>query len=89
MNREDQLFFQLVTIFHSSAMVAMGKIINPASGKIDRNLEQAQESIEMLIMLRDRMKGNLGSEQQKLIDSVLTELRLNFVDEKNKDQVNS
>jgi len=70
-------------------MVAMGKIINPASGKIDRNLEQAQESIEMLIMLRDRMKGNLGSEQQKLIDSVLTELRLNFVDEKNKDQVNS
>ena len=70
-------------------MVAMGKIINPASGKIDRNLDQAQEAIEMLMMIRDRMRGNLSTEQQKIVEGVLTELRLNFVDEKNKDQVSS
>jgi hypothetical protein len=41
MNKNDQLFIQLMYIFHSSAMVAMGKLKNPATDKIERNLEQA------------------------------------------------
>ena len=80
MNKNDQLFIQLVYIFHSSAMVAMGKLKNP---------EQAKQSIDLLEMIRDKTNGNLSSELQRTLDGFLTELRLNFVDEKNKDLVGS
>lgn len=89
MNKNDQLFIQLLYIFHSSAMVAMGKLKNPATDKIERNLEQAQQSIDLLEMIREKTKGNLAPELQRTLDGFLTELRLNFVDEKNKDLVGS
>ena len=89
MNKNDQLFIQLVYIFHSSAMVAMGKLKNPATDKIERDLEQAKQSIDLLEMIRDKTNGNLSSESQRTLDGFLTELRLNFVDEKNKDLVGS
>ncbi|MBK6445029.1 MAG: DUF1844 domain-containing protein [Bacteroidetes bacterium] len=89
MNKNDQLFIQLVYIFHSSAMVAMGKLKNPATDKIERDLEQAKQSIDLLEMIRDKTNGNLSSELQRTLDGFLTELRLNFVDEKNKDLVGS
>jgi len=89
MNKNDQLFIQLVYIFYSSAMVAMGKLKNPATDKIERDLEQAKQSIDLLEMIRDKTNGNLSSELQRTLDGFLTELRLNFVDEKNKDLVGS
>jgi len=89
MNKNDQSFIQLVYIFHSSAMVAMGKLKNPATDKIERDLEQAKQSIDLLEMIRDKTNGNLSSELQRTLDGFLTELRLNFVDEKNKDLVGS
>ncbi|MFN8145186.1 MAG: DUF1844 domain-containing protein [Bacteroidia bacterium] len=89
MNKNDQLFIQLVYIFHSSAMVAMGKLKNPATDKIERNLDQAQQSIDLLEMIREKTQGNLSPDLQKMLDNFLTELRLNFVDEKNKDLVGS
>lgn len=89
MNKNDQLFIQLMYIFHSSAMVAMGKLKNPATDKIERNLEQAQQSIDILEMIREKTKGNLSPDLQRTLDGFLTELRLNFVDEKNKDLIGS
>ncbi|MCC7233525.1 MAG: DUF1844 domain-containing protein [Bacteroidia bacterium] len=87
MNKYDQSFLQLVHIFHTSAMTAMGKLKNPATDKIERNLDQAREYIDIIEMLREKTKGNLNSDQQQLMEGILTDLRLNFVDEKNKDQV--
>ncbi|HRH66337.1 MAG TPA: DUF1844 domain-containing protein [Bacteroidia bacterium] len=89
MNKNDQLFIQLMYIFHSSAMVAMGKLKNPATDKIERNLDQAQQSIDILEMIREKTMGNLSPDLQRTLDGFLTELRLNFVDEKNKDLVGS
>jgi F0F1-type ATP synthase membrane subunit b/b' len=48
MNTEDQSFAQLLYIFYSSAMVALGKLKNPATDKIERNLDQAKQSIDIL-----------------------------------------
>jgi len=89
MQNDEQLFIHLVYIFHSSAMVAMGKLKNPATDKIERDLDQAKQSIDILEMLKEKTKGNLSAELSSLLDKFLTELRLNFVDERNKDKVKS
>jgi hypothetical protein len=85
MNKNDQLFFQLLYIFHTSAMQSLGKLKNPVTDKIERNLEQAKHSIELLEMLKDITRGNLTAESDKALNGFLTELRLNYVDEMNKD----
>jgi hypothetical protein len=83
----DQLFLQLILIFHQNAMIAMGKLKNPVTDKIERDLEQAKQSIDMLEMIREKTKNNLSAEESRTIDHVLTELRLNFVDESNKQTI--
>ena len=89
MDTKDQLFTQLMYIFYSSAMVAMGKLKNPATDKIERNLEQAKQSIDMLEVIREKTKNNLTDVQNRTLDGLLTDLRLNFVDESNKDLISS
>ncbi|MFM8431720.1 MAG: DUF1844 domain-containing protein [Bacteroidota bacterium] len=83
--QSELLFTQLVAIFHGSAMVALGKIQNPATGKIERDIEQARQAIDMLEMLRSKTEGRLSSNEQRMLDSALTELRLNYIDELKKD----
>lgn len=86
MDDSNRYFLELVYILHASAMQAMGKLKNPLTDKIERNLEQAQQSIEMLAMLRDKTKGNLSSQENSVINGMISELQLNFVDESNKDK---
>jgi hypothetical protein len=89
MNNEDQLFTQLLYIFYSTAMVAMGKLKNPATDKIERNLEQAGQSIDMLELIKAKTVNNLTDEQRRLLEGMLTDLRLNYVDESKKDAISS
>ena len=86
MNKEEQLFAQLLYIFHSSGMQGLGKVLNPVTNKIERNLEQAKQSIDMLEMLRDKTKGNLSPESERLLSQFLSDLRLNYVDEVNNNK---
>lgn len=80
------LFFNLVMIFQSEAMRQMGKIKNPMTDKIDRDMDHAQFSIDMLDMLAARTKGNLAKEEEEFLNHVIRELKLNYVDEVNKDR---
>lgn len=64
-------------------MQGLGKVMNPVTNKIERNLEQAKQSIDMLEMLRDKTNGNLSPESERLIQQFLSDLRLNYVDEVN------
>jgi hypothetical protein len=80
-DRQDALFVNLVMIFQNAAMQQMGKITNPLTGKIERNLDQARFSIDMIDMLRNKTRGNVSSDLEKLLDSTLTNLRMNYVEE--------
>jgi len=84
MEKNDQLFIQLLYIFHASAMQALGKVKSPITGKIEKNLDQAKQSIEMLEMLKEKTKNNLSEELKKAVETFLTEVRLNYVEEMNK-----
>ena len=77
------LFMHLVISLAGSAMQHMGKIINPAIGKAEVNLEAAQATIDMLDMLDNKTKGNLDHEEQKMLKDAVTSLKLNFVESAN------
>ena len=80
----DPYFFQLVISLQGGAMQQMGKIASPMTGKIERNLDMAKSSIDMLGMVKEKTEGNLTDEEKQLIEHALYELRLNYVDELKK-----
>jgi hypothetical protein len=75
------LFTQLVLSFQAAAWQQMGKVPSMVSGKIERSLEMAKFSIDMLGMLEEKTKGNLNDEELKFLRHILFELRMNFLEE--------
>ena len=87
-NKIDQLFVNLVLTLHAAAMQQMGKLKNPLTDKVERDLGQSELSIDMLDMIKKKTEGNLTDEENKFLTQTLNELKMNFMDEKNKgDQV--
>jgi len=82
-----QTFLGLVQSVAAAGMAQLGKLANPITGKVERDLEQAQSSIAMLEMLKKKTEGNLDTDETTVLDTVLTNLRLNFVDEATKDDL--
>ena len=63
------------------AAVQFGDIPDPASGRpIEPNLVGAGHLIEVVAMLQEKTAGNLSADEAKLIDSLLYDLRMRFVD---------
>lgn len=81
----DPLFYQIVISLHAGAMQQLGKVASPITGKVERNLEQAKSTVDLLEMLKRKTEGNLVEDENKLIDHVLFELRMNYVDEVKKE----
>ena len=82
----EALFFHLTMMFQMAAMQQMGKIQNPITQKIERDLEQAKFSIDVLGMLQDKTKGNLSDKEEEVLKKALFELQMNYVDEVNRSQ---
>lgn len=80
------LFLGLIHSFQAAAMQQMGKVPNPYTEKIERDLPQAKLSIDVLEMLQTRTNGNLVGEEARFLQHVLTELRLNYVAELEEDK---
>ncbi|HZI02906.1 MAG TPA: DUF1844 domain-containing protein [Archangium sp.] len=64
----------------SSALIHLGEAPNPETGKAERDLILARQSIELLGMLHDKTSGNLTPEEKQLFDNLLADLRLRFVE---------
>lgn len=83
----DPHWMSLVFSLSQAAMAQMGKVSNPATGKLDRDLDSAKVSIDLLRMLRDKTKGNLTDEEARILTTLLTDLELNYADEAAKPTV--
>ena len=83
MEKNDQLLLQLIYMFHTSAMQGLGKVADP-TGQINRNLEYVSQTIDLMEMLLVKTKGNISEEIEKMITQMISELKLNYVDEKSK-----
>ena len=74
-------FTAFVISLASSAAIHFGDLPDPASGQRgEPNLEGAAQMIEILGLLEDKTKGNLTAEERQVLESVLYELRLRFVE---------
>ncbi len=82
--RHSHLLLQLVTSMHMGAMYQLGKVASPMTGKVERDLKQAQYTIDLIAMLVARTKGNLTKDEETFITRTLSELQMNFLDEAGK-----
>ena len=83
MDKNDQQLLQLIYMFHTSAMQGLGKVADP-TGNITRNLEYVSQTIDLMEMLLVKTKGNISEDIEKMITQMISELKLNYVDEKSK-----
>jgi uncharacterized protein DUF1844 len=75
------LFAHLVMQQSNMAMMLMGKVANPESGRTMKDMEAAKLFIDMLDMLEAKTKGNLSKEEANLLKQTLMSLHLTFVEE--------
>lgn len=61
-------------------LINLGLFDNPATGKKEKNLEMAKYSIDLLQILSEKMRGNLTEEEDKLMMTILYDLRTRYVE---------
>ncbi len=77
------LFINLVQQFYQSALIYLGKIENPHTKKIEKNIELARYFIDSLDMLNVKTKGNLTTQEDQIMHKIVQELKMEFVKENN------
>jgi hypothetical protein len=79
--QQQVLFMMLVQQHQQIAMMGLGKVKNPNTDKIERDLKSAKFAIDTLLMLKDYTKGNLSEELKNYLEQTLSTLQLNYADE--------
>jgi hypothetical protein len=65
----------------STALIHLGAAPHPeAQGRPQVDLVQARQSLDLLSLLREKTRGNLSPEEERLFDNLLTDLRLKYVE---------
>ena len=74
-------FTAFVVSLATTAAIHLGDLVDPSSGqKPELNLEGAQQMIDILSLLEEKTRGNLSAEEREVLEQVLYELRLRFVE---------
>ncbi len=68
----------------SSVLVHLGEIEHPDSRERTANLPLAKQTVDILGMLREKTRGNLTQEESQLLDNLLYDLRMKYVDAKKR-----
>jgi hypothetical protein len=79
--RRNNMFTELVLGLQSSAWMLMGKVANPATGQLYKNLQEANRTIDLLMMLELKTKGNLTETEAQTLKSIISQLQINYVEE--------
>ncbi len=88
--REDTVYFVLVVqMFAQQTMMQLGKLPHPVTQKTELDLEGAGVTIGILEMLEAKTQNNLSADEARLLKNVLTDLRLNYVEEVQRAQEES
>jgi Domain of unknown function (DUF1844) len=62
------------------ALASLGEIPDPMSGKVTHDLVLAQQMIDIIIMLREKTRGNLDAEEQAMLKEILSGLQMKYVE---------
>lgn len=80
-NQEGMPFPAFVLTLGTSALAALGQCDDPAFLDCPKDLTIARNNIDILLMLRDKTRGNLTSEEERLLASIIYELEMRYVQE--------
>jgi hypothetical protein len=64
----------------TEALAALGEMPDPATGTSRRDLRAAQQLIDIIGMLREKTRGNLDHDEESLVDAILFDLRMKYVE---------
>ena|ERR1700687_1563256 len=64
----------------STTLIHLGQSAHPEGGAPAKNMVLARQSLDLLAMLREKTEGNLTSEEDKLFQELLADLRFRFVE---------
>ena len=73
-------FMMFITSLSMQAMMSLGIYPNPITKKEEKNLDAAKYTIDTITMLQEKTKGNLTSEESRLIDNILYDLRMKYIE---------
>lgn len=65
----------------SSAEVHLGRMSNPTNERIEKKLTLAKQTIDILGILQEKTKGNLTPEENQLLERMLFDLRMQYIEE--------
>ena len=72
-------FSSFLLSLSSSVLLHLGEIADPQSGEKKKDLVLAKQSIDIINLLKEKTKGNLTQEEEKLLEHLLYDLRMRFV----------
>ena len=77
---EDITFASFVVGLSTEALALLGEIPHPATGEQIHDVRGAQQLIDILALLQEKTRGNLDHDEQGLLDAILFDLRMKYVE---------
>jgi len=75
-----QRFIEFVVMHAQNAALFLGQIPNPKTGEPEVNLDLARMFIDQLAMIQEKTRGNLTSEEAKVLSNALSNLQMAYVE---------
>lgn len=72
-------FSSIVLLLYFPALVQLGLVEDPATGRVQEDLGLAKRNIDLLDLLKDRTKGNLEPEEEKFLLGVIDQLKMAYL----------
>jgi hypothetical protein len=73
-------FSTFIISLSTQALMHLGEIADPVSGRAETDLAGAQQMIDILSLLQQKTRGNLDAAEQQLVEDILYDLRMRYVD---------
>jgi hypothetical protein len=73
-------FSAFVISLSTQALMHLGEIANPMSGKVETDVQVAKQMIDILVMLKDKTRNNLNASEDRLMEDILFDLRMKYVE---------
>lgn len=77
-------FGSLVLSLNTTALFHLGELAHPEGGEMRVDLDLVKHTIDTLVILRDKTRGNLDDDESQLIEKVVYDLKMRYVKAKDK-----
>jgi hypothetical protein len=88
--KEDQKstinFSSFLLSLSTQTFISLGEMKNPVTGETGVNLDAAKQLIDIICMLQERTKGNLEPEEKKLLENILYDVRLKYIEKSKQEE---